>query len=148
MTRRGRPKLDVSKKREAILTAAAELFRTFGFNKVSVDEVCKEARSSKMTFYRQFKDKADLSLCLIEKYNLEAKESVLGILALKSPFSEKLKALMQLNSEYQEKIGLRFIEDLVCTNDPRMSAGIRNITQKMEDLNFKFIETGKKGRIL
>lgn len=142
MKKRGRPKLSVSKKREAIVSAAAELFRTFGFEKISIDEICEKALCSKMTFYRQFHDKGELSLYLLERYNLEAKEKLVPVLKKEIPFTEKFKALTQLNEYFQEQAGLKFIEDLTRSNDPEILAGIKNITKKMQDLNFQVIKMG------
>ena len=62
-----------------ILLAAKELFWKFGFKRVSVEEVCKEAQVSKMTFYKHFKNKIELVKSLyklvsdeaMKKYNKE-----------------------------------------------------------------------------
>lgn len=143
MKKRGRPRSDISQKREALLLSAAELFHSFGFDKVSIEEICEKASTSKMTFYRQFHDKADIGLCLIEKSSQEAKQAVQNILGEKFHFSEKFKLLMALNGHYREKLGLRFLEDLTRSNDPKLIQGIKNISKRMEQLNFQFIEMGK-----
>ena len=96
-----------------------------------------------MTFYRKFIDKVDLSICLLELSNLEAKEAALKILSEEVPFGEKFKAILQLNSQFSEKIGLRFLEDLTLCNDSKLTNGIQNISKKMRQLNLKFIEMGK-----
>ena len=45
---------------ERLQLAAQELFREYGLNKVSVEEICDRAGVSKMTFYRQYRNKIDL----------------------------------------------------------------------------------------
>jgi AcrR family transcriptional regulator len=51
--------IDDQKLRE-ILIAAKELFWKHGFKRVSIEEVCREANVSKMTFYKHFKNKIEL----------------------------------------------------------------------------------------
>jgi AcrR family transcriptional regulator len=55
-----------SKKEVAILKAGREFFWKYGFRKVTVDEICKAAGVSKMTFYRYFKDKATLAKTIFD----------------------------------------------------------------------------------
>jgi len=47
-------------KRELVLKTGKELFWKFGFKRVTIEEVCKEAGISKMTFYKFFTNKIDL----------------------------------------------------------------------------------------
>jgi len=135
--------LSLSRKRTCLLAAGAELFRQFGFEKVTVDEICEKARTSKMTFYRQFRDKVELSLCLIEKRNLEAKDSVQRLFSEEISFSEKFKALIEMHDKYREEMGFRFLEDLTYSSDPRIISGLQGISRKMEQLSFQFIEMGR-----
>ena len=132
-----------SRKKVMLLTAAEELFHDYGFEKVSVDEICIRAKASKMTFYRQFKDKVDIALYLLETRNVEAKEPIQKMLSEKIPFSEKFKSLVQMQEQYSEKMGLRFLEDLSTSTDPRIIEGIQLISKKLEQLNLKFIQLGK-----
>lgn len=44
-------------KREAIVRAATELFRRYGFRKTSVDQIAREAQVAKPTVYAYFADK-------------------------------------------------------------------------------------------
>jgi AcrR family transcriptional regulator len=50
-----------SKKYESILITGHDLFWKFGFKRVTIDEICKKAEVSKMTFYKYFTDKIDLA---------------------------------------------------------------------------------------
>ena len=46
-------------KREQILKTGKELFWKFGFKRVTIEEICKEAGISKMTYYKYFTNKMD-----------------------------------------------------------------------------------------
>ena len=58
-------------KQEAILKAAKKLFSKFGFKKVSMDEIAREAEVTKKTVYANFSSKEDLLNELI-KYELKS----------------------------------------------------------------------------
>ncbi|MBC8375076.1 MAG: TetR/AcrR family transcriptional regulator [FCB group bacterium] len=48
---------DRPKKEGDILRTAEDLFMQFGYDRVSVEEICREASVSKVTFYKYFKNK-------------------------------------------------------------------------------------------
>ena len=52
--------------RAKILEAALKLFSARGYNKASVDDICKEAGISKGAFYHHFKSKQALFLALLD----------------------------------------------------------------------------------
>jgi len=52
--------------RAKILESAIKLFSNQGFNKASVDDICKEAGISKGAFYHHFKSKQELFLALLD----------------------------------------------------------------------------------
>jgi len=52
--------------RTRIMEAAIKLFSSRGYNKASVDDICKEAGISKGAFYHHFKSKQTLFLALLD----------------------------------------------------------------------------------
>ena len=50
-----------NKKYMAIIQTSRELFWKYGFRRVTIDEICREAKTSKMTFYRFFPNKLELA---------------------------------------------------------------------------------------
>ena len=61
-----------SPKREQLLTTASDLFWKYGMKRVPIEEICKEANVSKMTFYKYFKNKNDLAKTIIDKMHEDA----------------------------------------------------------------------------
>ena len=47
-------------KKEQIIEAARELFSSYGYKKVSMDEIAKKSNVTKKTIYTYFKDKGEL----------------------------------------------------------------------------------------
>ena len=55
-------------KKEQIIAAARKLFTKYGYKKVSMDEIAREANVSKKTVYAYFKDKEELLKFFIFQY--------------------------------------------------------------------------------
>ena len=47
-------------KKEEVINSARELFITYGYKKVSMDEIAKKSGVTKKTIYSYFKDKNEL----------------------------------------------------------------------------------------
>lgn len=58
----------VDKTSQRILTAASDLFFTYGYSRVSMDEVATALRMSKKTIYKHFSGKQDLLLATMEQF--------------------------------------------------------------------------------
>ena len=50
-----------TKSSDALFEAAHELFYRYGIKKATVEDICSRANVSKMTFYRNFKDKNEMA---------------------------------------------------------------------------------------
>ncbi len=63
-------------KEEQVINAARKLFNKYGFKRVSMDEIAKEARVTKKTIYSYFKSKEDLLKYFIEEEVINMKNIV------------------------------------------------------------------------
>ena len=54
-------------KKEIIIEKARDLFTTYGYKKVSMDEIAREANVTKKTIYSYFKDKDSMFLYFINE---------------------------------------------------------------------------------
>lgn len=61
-------------KEEQILDSARKLFTKYGYKRVSMDEIAKDANVVKSTIYKHFKDKDDLLEYFIKESILELKD--------------------------------------------------------------------------
>lgn len=126
-----------------IKRAALELFREFGFNKVSIEEICELALASKMTFYRHFKNKADLLRQIFAELAVLGLEQAEAILARDESFRHKFDAIMKLNEAFRERLGHRLLSDLMNSADPEIKAIEQENASYIRDLNLRFIAAGK-----
>ncbi len=66
----------MEQKRELIIDAATRLFRTYGYNSVTMDDIAQEVGMSKKTIYQIFENKTDLVDCSVEKTMLEIRNTL------------------------------------------------------------------------
>ena len=95
-----------------ILKAAKTLFWKYGIKRVSVQEICKEAGASKMTFYRFFDNKLDLAKTLLDGIFNEGIEEYNAIMAADIPFPEKVQQTLLAKFRNSQDISQELIMDL------------------------------------
>lgn len=66
----------MSNKKDEILKSARELFTNYGYKKVSMDEIAKNANVTKKTVYSYFNDKESLLKSLIEEELVQMKNII------------------------------------------------------------------------
>lgn len=96
-------------KQADIVSAAYELFKKHGFQRVSIDEICKSAGASKMTFYKYYPSKDDLVLSLIRKIFRTMEEEIYNILESDLTLKAKLDMASVLKQEIMAECGDEFM---------------------------------------
>ena len=99
-------------KRDQLMAAARALFWKHGIRRVSIEEICREAGISRMTFYKHFQDKDAVIRAILEMQEKEAFEKYQSIMKSDSPFPEKVKALVQMKALQTEAASHEFYHDL------------------------------------
>lgn len=97
---------------QAILKTAKGLFWKHGIKRVSIQEICKEAKTSKMTFYRFFENKLDLAKTLLDLIYDEGIREYKEIMAKDIPFTEKVKQTLASKFKNSQDIGKEFLIDI------------------------------------
>lgn len=101
-----------NKKYRALLEKARELFWKHGVRRVSVEEICREAGVSKMTFYRYFPNKIELAKAVFDEAVEEGLRSYKEIFDDRSTTpAEKMKALLRLKLEGTNDVSREFLMD-------------------------------------
>lgn len=138
------------KKQEAILTAAQKLFYRFGIKKVSIEEICKEAKVSKMTFYKYFPNKIALAKSVLDAVFAVSIDMTHKVLKEDAPFIEKMNKLVQWKINYNKDASMTFIRELYASEDadPEIIGHIRdeikkNLQRYIED----FVKAQQEGWI-
>lgn len=99
-----------------LLEAGRELLWKYGFRKVSVEDICKRAGVSKMTFYRYFENKSELTKQVLNKVVSEGTDNFRKILTDDSSVADKMQRFIHLKMDGTKEISREFVEEIY--NDP------------------------------
>ncbi len=101
-----------TKKYQAIILKAKSLFRKHGIRRISVEEICKEAGVSKMTFYRFFANKTELAEVVLKDIVESGFQKYKAVMRQEIPFPEKIKQTILLKHEASTDISEEFLKDV------------------------------------
>ena len=105
-------------KKQQLIDSAQILFSKHGIRRVTVEELCRTAEISKMTFYKYFTNKWDIGRAVIDitfekglsYYNNMIQEDI--------PFPEKIEQILKITMLQINSFGAPFIEDLTDKHSP------------------------------
>ncbi|WP_421894742.1 TetR/AcrR family transcriptional regulator [Marinoscillum sp.] len=117
--------------RELLLEAGRTLFWKYGIRRISVEEVCKSAGVSKMTFYRSFENKEDLAFQVLKRFIQEGMDSYRAVMKLEIPFREKIAKVIALKHQQSVNISQEFIQEIYQSTDSVLSAYIEESRKEM-----------------
>lgn len=104
--------MEDNQKYQDILATAHHLFWKYGIRRVSIEEICKEAGVSKMTFYRFFKNKIELAKAVLDGIFKETKEKYTDLMAQDISFAEKVKQQVIMKFEGSNEMSAELIKDI------------------------------------
>ncbi len=139
MTVSGAPPQKAARKKDRIVKAATGLFQRFGVRRVTVEEICREAGASKMTFYKYFPNKMELLKHIWSTWIDEGYAWLEEIDAMDIPFSTKLQRLIEYKSEQLAKMSPEYMDELL-HSDPEMMAFFHESQEKNIHLFMAFLE--------
>ena len=120
---------DVSKpKRDLILKTGKELFWKFGYKRVTIEEICKEAGVSKMTYYKYFTNKIDLVKTIMDEIFRVSLEKYKAILSSGIPYPEKVVKMIDLKRDQIEHMSSEFFKDYVQSGDPVLISYLEQVS--------------------
>lgn len=99
-------------KYQDILKTAHDLFWKHGIKRVTIQEICREAKVSKMTFYRFFENKIELAKHVLKDMFDESFEKYKALMAEDIPFEEKVKKQILVKLEGTREISSELIKDI------------------------------------
>lgn len=137
-----------NKKVKQILETSKELFWKYGIKRVSVEEICKEAGVSKMTFYKYFSNKDQLVNELLNIIINESTAKYREIMDAKIPYKEKVIKTIHLKMEATAKMSEEFYQDLMTNAHPDTKKFLEKKTRESLNLIMQdYIEAQKRGDI-
>ena len=102
-----------SKKETQIVQTAEDLFMNHGIRRVSVEEICRRAGVSKMTFYKYFANKIELVRHLWNEWVDEGYERLDEIDAMDIPLPEKIQMMFDWKTDLLSKMSTEFLDEIL-----------------------------------
>jgi len=99
-------------KYKSIIVTGQHLFWKYGIKRVTIEEICREAGVSKMTFYKFFPNKIELAKTVLDNMFDENILKYRELMAEEIPFSEKVKKQILLKFEGTKEISQELIKDI------------------------------------
>jgi AcrR family transcriptional regulator len=134
---------DRPKKQGDILRTSEALFMQFGYDRVSVEEICREASVSKVTFYKYFKNK----FAVLDDYmtvRLELGMEVFNrIRSADASLQEKMAALIAMKESAVSHFTPVFYKSLLNGDEQVQGFMQKWIAQSMDAMR-NFLEDGQK----
>lgn len=117
-----------SRKYELILETARGLFMRYGIKRVTVEEICRTAGVSKMTFYKHFKNKVGLALFILNREFEKGLARYKRIMEQDIPYSEKAKEIIRLKLESSQDLSQEMLKDMMSSPIPEVAEMMQKIT--------------------
>jgi AcrR family transcriptional regulator len=132
-----------NKKYRTILDTSRELFWKHGYRRVTVEEICREAKTSKMTFYRFFKNKFELAKTVLDLFFDESLIKFMEIINENSSPSEKMQKILLMKIEGTTNISDEFLQDFYNTPELGLTSYIEEKTEAMRLEIIKLFKAGQ-----
>ena len=108
-----RPKERSSAKREQIVRTGNLLFSKHGLRRVTVEEICREAGVSKMTFYKYFPNKLELFKHIWIGWSDSIYARLQDMEESGASFIEKMNAVVDFKMELLSKMNPALLDDIL-----------------------------------
>jgi AcrR family transcriptional regulator len=124
--------------RKKLVEAGKVLIFKYGYRKVTVEEICKAAAISKMTFYRFFKNKMDLVNFIMTEIADEGWARYQEIRNRDISFEDKIRSTVQMKYEAAEQYSDDLLKDIYSDPDTSLMTFLQKLSaetmaQVMED---------------
>lgn len=137
-----------NQKQHDIIRTGKDLFWKHGFKRVTVEEICREAGISKMTFYKYYPNKQALVMAILDGVMTESVRKYREIMDSDLPFKEKVIEQIRLKKEQTETMSNEFFDDLIVHGDPEMREYMQKMTRKnLQMISDDYIHAQEQGYI-
>ena len=101
-----------NEKYTSILKTSHDLFWKFGIRRVTIEEICREASVSKMTFYRFFSNKSELAREVVKNLFDEMLKDYRKLMSEDIPFKEKIEKQLLMKFEGTKEISSELVKEI------------------------------------
>ena len=131
-------------KYQDIFRTAKELFWKYGIKRVTIEEICREAGASKMTFYKFFRNKIELAKTIMEVVVGKSLEKFEQVVRGDLTFNEKVKEMFLIKLEGTKNISIEFVTDIYKIHDPSLQLLLKQQREKSLEIFVSFLKSSQK----
>jgi AcrR family transcriptional regulator len=117
---------------QAIINSSKALFWKHGIKRVTVEDICKEAGISKMTFYRNFSNKEEVAKKILTLLFEKGLEDYRANMRSDKPFAQKMVQMVIQKSEDSIDISEELIQDIYSKEITELKDLIESFQIKMK----------------
>ncbi|MCD4814052.1 TetR/AcrR family transcriptional regulator [bacterium] len=139
--------MEQNPKYQQILETARKLFIKHGFRRITIEEICRTAKVSKVTFYKFFKNKIDISKKVLDGIVNESYEKYDRIMASPVPFREKVEQVLLFKIKTAREFSGELIRELV-EADPEICWYLQKQQKRSFQSAMEMLEQGKKEGVI
>ncbi len=131
-------------KYQQISASGKNLFWKYGIKRVTVEEICTEAKVSKMTFYKFFSNKIELAKTILKNLISHSLQETEELINKDCPFIDKINKMLEMKLEATQSISSEFISDLYKNPEHEMMQIIEKAQEKSMALIILFLQDSQK----
>lgn len=122
-------------KQDQIINAARKLFYKYGFKRVSVDEIAREAQVTKRTIYSYFKSKEEILKYLMNEEMQKMEELIKDVESQNLGFLESVHQVIYKLLKYknEHKFFNIILEEIDVFNNPILIENLKLIDSKIQN---------------
>lgn len=130
-------------KKEAILYAALELFKQYGFNKVSITDIASKASVSQVSIYNFFKSKENLKKQLLKKLWGNYYQTMMTIMESDETIQSKIEKYFFTVADYSRNYSMNFVAESIRNQMENEENIITTQLEKLEQVVVALLTLGK-----
>jgi AcrR family transcriptional regulator len=140
--------LSLNSKYQDIFRTAKELFWKYGIRRVSIEEICKEAGVSKMTFYKFFPNKIELAKTILKVNVGKSLEKFEKVVVGDLSFNEKIKEMLLIKLEGTKDISIEFVSDIYKIPDTELQQIVQKQAERSLEIFVGFLKDSQKSGLI
>ena len=131
-------------KYQDIFKTGKDLFWKYGIKRVTIEEICKEAGVSKMTFYKFFPNKIVFARAIWEKVMNDSLSKFKNVVNSDFEFQDKVKEIFSIKLQATEDISIEFINDIYKLPELGLQSNMEEYANQSLQIFMDFLKESQK----
>ncbi len=125
-----RQNINESVSKSKLIGSGKALFYKYGYRKVTVEEICRDSKLSKMTFYRFFENKNHLVRHILAELSEEGMMVYREIMASDLTFEDKIRETIRMKRDVAKLYSEEFLKDIYLDQDGEMMPFLQKLSSE------------------